>query len=212
MEKPNKDLSKAIKKTFGTVLGTTLVIFAANWAINWCGDTAHPLAEAFSTTATYFSGLAALGAAYIATRLFNDWKEQHNKTILALEAKEVFRKLADIKLDLARYEVFINDNKSDKSVFGIMAIQQAADDYIFTKTADFLLLLNNFTVLSGDINLDDLVDKFIKQNISHSAFIANLTSKDSPATFDGQIYSYINETNSIIRKANDQLLVYILIK
>lgn len=212
MEKPNKDLSKAIKKTFGTVLGTTLVIFAANWAINWCGDTAHPLAEAFSTTATYFSGLAALGAAYIATRLFNDWKEQHNKTILALEAKEVFRKLADIKLDLARYEVFINDSKSDRSGFGIMAIQQAADNYIFTKTAGFLLLLNNFTVLSGDIDLDLLVQRYVEQNSNHSTFMTNLPLNEPPEAFDKNVYGYVNETKGILKSISDQLLTYILIK
>ena len=50
----------------------------------------NALKDALSTTGSYFGAVATLGAAVIAAHLFNDWKEQHNKTILAGEAKLAF--------------------------------------------------------------------------------------------------------------------------
>jgi hypothetical protein len=46
------------------------------------------LKDALSTTSGFFGGITTLVAAYIASRLFNDWKEQHNLQIIAQEAKE----------------------------------------------------------------------------------------------------------------------------
>ncbi|RZG76656.1 hypothetical protein [Acinetobacter sp. WCHAc060025] len=41
----------------------------------------HPLKESLSITASFFGGFATLTAAYIASKLFNDWKDTHNKNI-----------------------------------------------------------------------------------------------------------------------------------
>lgn len=53
------------------------------------------LKDALSDTASFFGGIATLVAAYIATQLFNDWKEQHNKN---LEKDAVYKILSTLEL------------------------------------------------------------------------------------------------------------------
>ncbi|MGN5723711.1 hypothetical protein ACNQO9_00505 [Acinetobacter calcoaceticus] len=47
--------------------------------------------DSLSTAGSIFSAIATLGAASVAAYLFNDWKEQHNRTIIASEAKIAFK-------------------------------------------------------------------------------------------------------------------------
>jgi hypothetical protein len=64
-----------------------LITFWIFYAYSWNADAAK---DALSTTGSFFGAGATLGAAIIAAFLFNDWKDQHNKQVLAYEAKENF--------------------------------------------------------------------------------------------------------------------------
>ena len=70
----------------------SLLVFSAsyNFILLDTKPTEQPLKDALSITASFFGGFATLTAAYIASKLFNNWKEQHNLQIIAYEAKQAF--------------------------------------------------------------------------------------------------------------------------
>lgn len=66
------------------------------------------LKDSLSTASGFFGGITTLIAAYIASRLFNDWKEQHNKQVLAFEAKQLHLDLSRFMRSIAEFEVTKN--------------------------------------------------------------------------------------------------------
>lgn len=82
---------------------STLLLFAFVLCL-YSGDE-HSIDKAFSVTASFFGGIATLVAAYIATQLFNDWKEQHNKNI----DSQFCMKIYDF-IDFANIELFVISN------------------------------------------------------------------------------------------------------
>lgn len=87
--KPTKETTIAIN-TIATLAVATFVVMGATFILFYYLDSATGIKDAWSTIAGFFGGFATLTAAYIASRLFNDWKEQHNLQIIALEAKNAF--------------------------------------------------------------------------------------------------------------------------
>ncbi|MFN4105715.1 MULTISPECIES: hypothetical protein [Acinetobacter] len=79
--------------TISTIYLFGLIFYTLN---NIDGNKISILKDSISLTSNFFGGIAALIAAYIATQLFNDWREQHNK-----EVTNVFR----LKV-LEQYELF----------------------------------------------------------------------------------------------------------
>ena len=75
-----------------TAFGCILLFAVIFWFYsNADSKTLILLKDSLSTASGFFGGITTLIAAYIASRLFNDWKEQHNKQVLATEAKETFK-------------------------------------------------------------------------------------------------------------------------
>lgn len=87
--KPTKETTIAIN-TIATLAVATFVVMGSTFILFYYLDSATGIKDAWSTIASFFGGFATLTAAYIASRLFNDWKEQHNLQIIALEAKNAF--------------------------------------------------------------------------------------------------------------------------
>lgn len=72
-----------------------LFIFALTWIIFDFNDSSSALKDTWSIIGSVFGGFATLVAAYIASQLFNDWKEQHNKQVkndFALRTYNQFKK------------------------------------------------------------------------------------------------------------------------
>lgn len=92
-----------------------LFVFALTWIIFDFNGSSSSLKDTWSIVGSIFGGITTLAAAYIASRLFNDWKEQHNKQVLASEAKENF-KLIHLELDCIHELKFTcEDLSQDKS-------------------------------------------------------------------------------------------------
>lgn len=106
-------------------LATTFACIYLFAGIFWFYASAGPecntlslIKDSFSTTAGFFGGIATLVAAYIASRLFNDWKVQHNKTVIGADARKAFKLLHDERNflnDLKWHLDKISDN--NESVF-----------------------------------------------------------------------------------------------
>lgn len=178
------------------------------------------LKDSLSTTSGFFGGIATLVAAYIASRLFNDWKEQHNKQVLATEAKENF-KLLHKERDLIHELKFICEDiylgKSTKKV----SWYSFADDFqkhllcLFNENKD---LMSSFCFLSQgqDIyklmkNYHNEISKVAKildenrsQNYSYTTFFTSETVID--------VLNWIKEIESKNGEVLDELKKYIFVK
>ena len=87
------NISKMASTVILATVFSTIFLFAIIFYLYGGGSDA--LRDALSMTAGFFGGIATLVAAYIATKLFNDWKEQHNKN---LEKDAVYKILSTLEL------------------------------------------------------------------------------------------------------------------
>ena len=102
----SKLASTVIFATFFAVVFLFAFIFYLYSSIS--GISLNNLKDALSMTASFFGGIATLVAAYVAAKLFNDWKEQHNKQVLAFEAKQLHLDLSQFMRSIADFEVTKN--------------------------------------------------------------------------------------------------------
>ncbi|UOH16900.1 hypothetical protein [Acinetobacter sp. NyZ410] len=67
----------------------------------------YPLKEALSITASFFGGFATLTAAFIASKLFNDWKDQHNKQIINNFGLQVYENFTEFEKKLSIHQQYL---------------------------------------------------------------------------------------------------------
>lgn len=75
------------------------------------------LKDSLSTASGFFGGITTLVAAYIASKLFNDWKHQHNIEIRTDSSKEILKLYEEVF-----YEMLTIDNFYNKSQFELKRI------------------------------------------------------------------------------------------
>lgn len=106
----NQKIKVILIDTFGWITSICIIFFFFTLWLYSYNDIESPLKEAWSLTISLLSALATLGAAIIAAKLFNDWREQEeynqrstqiNKVIMNTEDFEKI--INNIKLPLARY-------------------------------------------------------------------------------------------------------------
>ena len=73
-------LKDSVQTAFLIVGFFTLLIFGASYyfVLSDANPTQQPLKDSLSITASFFGGFATLTAAYIASRLFNDWRDEQS--------------------------------------------------------------------------------------------------------------------------------------
>lgn len=76
-----KNTQIIIVNTLAVVIIATLFFFALTFILFNFFKIETSLKDTWSTLGSFFGGITTLSAAYIASLLFNDWKEQHNKEI-----------------------------------------------------------------------------------------------------------------------------------
>lgn len=65
------------------------------------------LKDALSTTSGYFGGITTLIAAYIASKLFNDWKTQHNQQVINNFGLQVYEEFSSFEKNLSIYNQYL---------------------------------------------------------------------------------------------------------
>lgn len=85
----------SISKLASTVILATsfATIFLFAFIFYLLGGKDSALKDALSMTASFFGGIATLVAAYIATQLFNDWKDEYNHRLESSILMEYINKL-----------------------------------------------------------------------------------------------------------------------
>ncbi|AYA68610.1 hypothetical protein CDG62_09795 [Acinetobacter sp. WCHA55] len=84
-----------------------VLILGATWIGYRLEHTPNPLKEAVSSTASFLAILATLTAAYVASKLFNDWRVQHNKSVRNEFSLETYKKFSefDHSLTLCAFDI-----------------------------------------------------------------------------------------------------------
>lgn len=72
----NNDIKKTLINTFGRISYLTVIFFLFTFILFIQNDVNDPLKESWIAGISFLSVLSTLGAAYIASSLFNDWREQ----------------------------------------------------------------------------------------------------------------------------------------
>lgn len=110
-----KSINESIKCALALVIATTLTFIVVMIVFMGCFPTEQgkprPIYDALYIGGTFFGGFATLTAAYIASRMFNDWKDQHNKTIYSDFAIKNISMLQELIISLNKHISIKNDVK-----------------------------------------------------------------------------------------------------
>ncbi|MDO6646663.1 hypothetical protein [Acinetobacter guillouiae] len=97
--KPTKETTIAIN-TIATLAVATFVVMGATFILFYYLDSATGIKDAWSTIASFFGGFATLTAAYIASKLFNDWRFEKDHDTKSTYLNSAIFKISEIRSSL----------------------------------------------------------------------------------------------------------------
>ncbi|ENX41514.1 hypothetical protein [Acinetobacter sp. NIPH 2100] len=163
-----------------------------------------------------FSIGSTLAAALIAIALFNDWKEQHNKTILAPEAIEIYKNInSDIKLCVDyNYAVKTKRGESFQDDLALEILDE------FKKCMDAksnrIIDLKYFSTLAQNEEITSLTFDYSEVFNKYLDFLESTSSKQPYDMIDQKFiditYDFMRDAVNFQFKINTALSNYILIK
>lgn len=174
MKQNKKTTASLVVDTFGWIACSIVIFFFFTlWLFSY-NNIDEPLKDAWSISATVFAALTALGAAYIAANLFNDWKEQHDKQVLAFEAKNIFKLLNEDILYFAAHKQLMHNCKTlpKYNPVYLEAFSKLGD--IIDRGQERMVQLTEFSFLSNDkcievqlTELNRIITTYNAEHISH---------------------------------------------
>lgn len=156
-----------------------------------------------------FSIGATLGAALIAISLFSDWKEQHNKTILAPEAIAIYKNLEQDIMDIAKHNLNVKKHIDE-------LILSASGQEVFTSLEEInvknkirIVELKYFSTLSKNIDMDSKIVDFFNKISGYQNYMIPLFEEpsgrritqelvDKTGVFTVQTIKEINQLKSLL--------------
>lgn len=100
------DIKSLVSNVIAICILILLFLLAFTWIFFDFYKTSSSLKDSLSIVGSLFGGIATLAAAYIASKLFNDWKEQHNKNIEAQLCMKAFDYIQGFEFELIDIERF----------------------------------------------------------------------------------------------------------
>lgn len=198
------------------ILATTLAtIFLFVIIFYLYGGGSDALKDALSMTASFFGGITTLVAAYVATQLFNDWREQHNKMILANEAKAAFKKLSNSFLLLVTYQHTVKRLLGQNTTFSIQKVKVSFKplvDFNHEITVD-LKYFEDLAQLSKITPLIHEYNSCIRKHIDYiDRFYSNPNNQNISQLFIDNCVDFTREMTPIAHSIKDVLIDYILVR
>lgn len=178
----NQKIKVLLVDTIGWVTSICIIFFFFTLWLYSYNNIDSPLKEAWSLTISLLSALATLGAAIIAAKLFNDWREQEeynqksthiNKVIM--NAEDFEKIINNLKLPLARY-----------------------NGKIMEKIDFFNLLLESYSKIEDE-------SSNIFNNLNHLSEIGNkgFSSEKLFSEFQEEYHQLVHKFEVIILKINE---------
>lgn len=175
--------SRLISTIFLATIFACILLFACIFWFysNADSKTLGLLKDSLSTASSFFGGITTLTAAYIASRLFNDWKIQHNKN---LEKEAIFKTLSIIESNHFPLKKLVNEMLEVRHGLS-KGFTKFQNNMAFVKDPEFKERLRYSTKLiesfSGDLQVSNLLEKYFEE----------LTLLENQTTF------YINIHNDV---------------
>lgn len=88
-----KEFRRFIIDLFGYISSILVIFFFFTFWLFSYNNTEDPLKDSWDISISFFSGLATIGAAIIASKLYNDWRIQHNANIELTYISEILTSL-----------------------------------------------------------------------------------------------------------------------
>ncbi|RZG71927.1 hypothetical protein EXU29_12450 [Acinetobacter wuhouensis] len=197
---PETPLVNAVQTSILFVGIFTLLVFGASYyfVLADTKPTDQPLKDALSVTASFFGGFATLTAAFIGSKLFNDWRDQHNKQVNSDFIMKFYDNLFEMKATAISVVGYFID------YLNLETLEQRQEQYE--------------NLINHNKRLCYLID-YSSQSLSDLAFI--LDEDDYDKNFKpmiGQLHEklsilndffrlYINNPNAPISSDADQILI-----
>ncbi|MDR3029936.1 MAG: hypothetical protein LBV35_15980 [Acinetobacter sp.] len=150
-----------ILNIFAIMFVVLIFIMALTFIIFHFQDASTSLKDAWSTTASFFGGFATLTAAYIGSKLFNDWKEEKKYELENNLLTKILSEIKPIYVELLRIR---SDSNNLKSININLIVKT---DYIsknnldlFSSTLSFFPSIKAYCTIKNDDELLKLYDKF----------------------------------------------------
>nr|WP_257219152.1 MULTISPECIES: hypothetical protein [unclassified Acinetobacter] len=204
-----------VAKTLAITFIILLFLFAFTWIIFDFQNSSDSIKDTWIIVSSLFSGIATLAAAYIATQLFNDWREQHNKTILANEAKAVFKKLSNSFLLLATYQQTVRRLLGQNTTFTMSQVKGSLGpliDFNQEMTVD-LKYFEDLAQLSQITPLIREYNNCVRKHIDYiDTFYSNPKNQNISQIFIDNCESFTEDLAPITHSIKGILIDYILVR
>lgn len=209
-----KDIKIVLIDTCGWIGSLSVIVFFFTLLLYSHNNIQDPLKEAWSITFSSLSALATIGAAIIAANLFNDWKDQHNKTILAPEAIELY-KLINSDLEISAEYITLIKKNINKNLQPSIAVE------IFEKFGEFVEIrgkrtidLIYFATLAKNEKIPKLIHEYVSCVDKQLNYLNPIMHRNQiiDQNFLDKNNIFINELTKIQLEINKNLSDYILLK
>lgn len=160
--------------TFGTIPYLVVIFFTVTYILYAKTDVKDLFKESWTASLSFLSALSTLGAAYIASSLYTDWKKQtkysaqlKNISSIAVKFNKIPTIIKAIHSDWSnavvlndRYNYIIGkNNRIDKSLeFNIPDFSVITD--IIKELEEALILIKVYSLSANDYELDETINHF----------------------------------------------------
>lgn len=185
---------KAIIRGILTGLATTLIVFGVVYVLMVSDDllSVARFESALNITGSYFGGITTLTAAYIASRMFNDWKDQHNKSV---DKEIIFGVISNLNSFLLETQHFHNSICQVVNSSELIKFKLSNDQ--FAETVDYLRKIirqHENAVIIVTNNYSDL--ESVMSEDRYKIFAADLQQVIKPLMLVHK--SVINDVNNML--------------
>ncbi|MDI1225220.1 hypothetical protein [Acinetobacter sp.] len=167
----NADIKKTLSNTFGIILCLGVIFFFFIYILYLHNEVHEALKEAWTVSLSLLSVLATLGAAYIASSLFNDWKTEFNKNTENEYLKSALNLIREIHIIEKQCRIALE--LSDFSLkYGIL---KSLDNITLDKNNNKLvLLLNEYCKLCKDDDFKEIIESYNKFGLEYTFILSTI--------------------------------------
>lgn len=185
-----------MKCALGLVIAITLTFIVIMIIFMGCFSSkqgeSRPVYDALYIGGTFFGGFATLTAAYIASRMFNDWRDAHNKSV---DKEIIFGVISNLNNFLLETQHFHNSISQVVNSSELIQFELSNDE--FAGTIDYLRQIirqHENAVVSVTNNYSDL--ESVMSEDRYEIFAADLQQVIKPLMDVHE--SFINDVNNML--------------
>ena len=107
-----KETQKTIVNALAITVVATLFFFALTFILFSFFKAETSLKDAWETLGSFFGGITTLVAAYVATKLFNDWRDMHRATYISSVGDSVGNMVSSIFQKIIELDLIISNSEN----------------------------------------------------------------------------------------------------